>query len=192
MARTGYAHQFSDPEVASKARATKAANREAAIRAGADPAAATREANREKRYAKFVASEVEPLFSLEDFKQLSAEEQYSEKFTWKCKKCGLEFTSPVDQNFSSRNGQPARCPACHPKMAGGSEAERELTAFIASLAPDAVHRDRSTIAPLELDVYVPSKKIAFEYDGLFWHSAGNEKSHKQKLAKTEACEKAGI
>lgn len=77
-------------------------------------------------------------------------------------------------------------------MSGDSEAEREIAAFVSSLSPDTVRRDRSTIAPLELDVYVPSKKIAFEYDGLFWHSAGNEKSHKQKLLKTEACEKAGI
>lgn len=83
-ARTGYRHQFADPEVATKARATKAANREAAIQAGVDPAAAIREANREKRYAKFAASEVKPLFPLEDFKKLSAEDQRSTQFAWKC------------------------------------------------------------------------------------------------------------
>lgn len=61
-----------------------------------------------------------------------------------------------------------------------------------SIAPGVIVHDRTVVSPQELDICVPSKRLAFEYDGLFWHSAANEKSFKQKLAKTEACEKAGI
>ena len=30
--------------------------------------------------------------------------------------------------------------------------------------------NRDIISPNELDIYVPSRNIAFEYDGLYWHS----------------------
>lgn len=63
--RTGYRRWFADPAVASKAEATKTANRQAAVQAGIDPTAAVREANRVKRYAKFEASGIKPLFTLD-------------------------------------------------------------------------------------------------------------------------------
>lgn len=44
----------------------------------------------------------------------------------------------------------------------------------------------------ELDVYVPGRKLAFEYDGLYWHSEEAGRGRGYHLAKTEACEKAGI
>ena len=50
---------------------------------------------------------------------------------------------------------------------------------------------RDVISPLELDIYVPGKKLAIEFDGLYWHCVG-KKDRKYHLAKTEMCEKAGI
>lgn len=43
----------------------------------------------------------------------------------------------------------------------------------------------------ELDIYVPSKKLAIEYNGVFWHSVKN-KDKNCHLRKTEACEALGI
>ena len=40
----------------------------------------------------------------------------------------------------------------------------------------------------ELDIYIPSKKIAIEYDGSFWH----ENKTKKDLEKNQKCKKDGI
>lgn len=47
------------------------------------------------------------------------------------------------------------------------------------------------IAPKELDIYVPSKNVAFEMNGLYQHSDIFKKRRYHAL-KTRSCEKAGI
>lgn len=59
------------------------------------------------------------------------------------------------------------CPACGCHESAG---ETELFDWVRSLCPDAVARSRSIIGPAELDVYVPSARIAIEYNGMYWHS----------------------
>jgi hypothetical protein len=49
----------------------------------------------------------------------------------------------------------------------------------------------SIISPNQLDIYIPSKKLAIEFNGLYWHN----ELHVDKnyhLNKTELCEKLGI
>ena len=70
-------------------------------------------------------------------------------------------------------------------------AQSEIYDFVRSLAPDAVLSDRTVIAPKELDVYVPSRKFAVEYDGLYWHS-GPRAVPKRTVDKQRACDAAGI
>jgi hypothetical protein len=53
------------------------------------------------------------------------------------------------------------------------------------LMKETRYNDRKAIKPLELDVYVPELKIAFEYDGKFWHKEKNTK-------KLKMCIKNGI
>lgn len=50
---------------------------------------------------------------------------------------------------------------------------------------------RNIIPPLELDIYVPKFKIAFEINGCRWHSA-NEKSSKYHMDKWKMCDHKGI
>ena len=64
--------------------------------------------------------------------------------------------------------------------------------------------DRSIIAPKELDIYIPSKQVAIEYDGLMYHSFGKSKNpifnnvdfekenRKYHLMKSISCELKGI
>lgn len=86
------------------------------------------------------------------------------------------------------------CFHCHPKSSVG---EQEVYEFVKSLAPDAVSGDRTVIGPRELDVWVPSRKLGIEYDGLYWHSApvvkgrGGDPVHEAKF-KLAACNSAGI
>lgn len=48
---------------------------------------------------------------------------------------------------------------------------------------------RNIINPYELDIYIPSKKIAIECNGLFWHSRKDMKYHMNKF---KMCKEKGI
>ena len=48
---------------------------------------------------------------------------------------------------------------------------------------------RDIIAPYELDIYIPSKKIAIECNGLYWHSSKDKKYHSNKY---NLCAQQGI
>lgn len=171
-AKTGYSHQFENPEVVARARRTVDKKK----KAGVDVYGKRRLGNRARRYAEFAkCREIRPMFAEADFTRLDARLQYLVPLKWKCLKCGNEFEALLDQNWSSRMHMPARCPICHPldTSAGTSEAEREFAAFCGACA-EIVENDRSVIAPFELDVFIPSKKLAFEFDGLYWHCDGNK------------------
>ena len=51
---------------------------------------------------------------------------------------------------------------------------------------------RKIIPPYELDIFVPEKNLAIEYDGILWHSEKYIKDTNYHLNKTESCEKMGI
>ena len=71
--------------------------------------------------------------------------------------------------------------------------EKEIVEFLKSLNLIIVENDRSLI-DFELDIYIPSKKIAIEYNGLYWHSSPivNTKIINKHLIKTIKCEQLGI
>jgi very-short-patch-repair endonuclease len=52
---------------------------------------------------------------------------------------------------------------------------------------------KNIIPPLELDIYIPSKNLAIEVNGIYWHSelAGGKDRH-YHLNKTQRCEEQGI
>ena len=70
-----------------------------------------------------------------------------------------------------------------------SAGENEIRDFIESLGFKTRH-DRKEIGR-ELDVYVESKSLAIEYDGMYWH-LDKFISRTSHLEKTEMCEEAGI
>jgi very-short-patch-repair endonuclease len=51
---------------------------------------------------------------------------------------------------------------------------------------------RNIISPLELDIWIPSRNLAVEVNGIYWHSELNGKDKKYHITKTEECEKKGI
>lgn len=68
-----------------------------------------------------------------------------------------------------------------------SNVQQEIFDFINM--PDAIQNTRSIIKPYELDIYIPSLKLAIESDGIYWHSKVDSKYH---LMKTKMCEEKGI
>ena len=75
---------------------------------------------------------------------------------------------------------------------GTSRGEREIASFIQSIYQgEVILGDRKVLSGKELDIYIPEKKIAIEFDGLYWHSS-RYKSSRYHLEKTRLCENAGL
>jgi ribosomal protein L34E len=82
----------------------------------------------------------------------------------KCKKHGRFFIDP----YSHLKG--AGCPICYNENSK-SKQEESLYQFIKEIYNGKINKnDRKTINPLEIDIVLPDVGIAFEYDGLYWHS----------------------
>lgn len=94
--------------------------------------------------------------------------------------------------MSSRFGIPARCMICRPRNFGVSGAEKDFVEFLKGFGFSLLEHDRSVIGPYELDAYIPEKKLAFEFDGMFWHSEQAGKDRNYHLEKTRLCNESGI
>ena len=72
--------------------------------------------------------------------------------------------------------------------------QKELVTYIKNeLHLDLIENDRKILNGLELDIFIPSKNIAIEYNGLYWHSeVGGNKNKTYHLNKLNECEKMGI
>ena len=67
-----------------------------------------------------------------------------------------------------------------------------LLEFIRSnYAGEIIENSTHIIHPCELDIFLPELKIAFEYNGLYWHS-DIYKENDYHLNKRKKCEKLGI
>ena len=78
----------------------------------------------------------------------------------------------------------AGCPRC---VSHVSKAEDAIYNWIKEFAPDAVQSDRTQIKPLELDIWIPSKNIAIEYHGLYWHTDDRRSdAHRKKYVQCAA------
>lgn len=102
------------------------------------------------------------------------------KFKWK-HECGHVFEQDASKGFLK-----PMCPACRETF-GGSRQQRDIYDFIKSVLPNEViiQNDRTTIYPLELDIFIPAKKLAIEFHGLYWHSYARKESKQEKFAHFE-------
>lgn len=180
--KTGYSHQFANPDV--RKHITRDYSQQII-------------ANRTKRYNSFLTNnEVLPNFSLDEFVKLDNVAQYTTLLSWHCNKCGKDFSSHLNQNYLTREGKPARCLSCYPIdiNLGTSQAEKEIIKFVKSIIYcEVLENARNIISPYELDIYIPERKLAIEFDGLYLHSEdiGNKNAY-YHLTKTNMCEEQGI
>ena len=111
------------------------------------------------------------------------------KYEFRCISCNNIFIDTLC------DGKMPSCNICYPINCGQSNAENQIYEYIKSLIPgeEIIRRDKSILNNMELDIYIPHKKIAFEYNGLYWHSEINGKKDKNyHLEKTLGCENKGI
>ena len=127
-------------------------------------------------------AEYEPMFTFDEF---VANKSLTYEFVWRCKNCQEVFSSSWRDGHISK-----RCPKCKPKPYMVSQTG--IYDFIKSIYyGKIITNTKSIISPLELDIYLPDLKIAFEFDGLYWHN-DFRKPDGYHLYKTEECAKKGI
>ena len=93
-----------------------------------------------------------------------------------------EFWQTPDKHLHG-NG----CPKCTYPY---SKAENEIAEYIKGAIGEEniIVHDRTILKGKEIDIFIPSKKVAIEYNGLYWH----DKDKNYHLKKTEDCNALGI
>ena len=85
------------------------------------------------------------------------------------------------------------CTICNPINSSKSGLELQLLDFIKENYNDEIQTNKRTTLDneFELDIYLPKLKLAFEFNGIWWHNELH-KENNYHLKKTELCEKKGI
>ena len=126
-----------------------------------------------------------PLCSKDDFHGV----RNNEKYLWKCLTCNYEF---IDSSI----GHHPKCPSCFPNCSARGELEDEVYQWIKSILPteNIIINDRNIIPPFELDIYIPNRSIAIEFNELYWHGEARTGSRDKSyhLRKTNWCKSKGI
>jgi len=77
-----------------------------------------------------------------------------------------------------------------------SSDEKEICDFIKSFYNETIITNTtSVIGPKEIDIYLPEKNLAVEFDGIYWHSFDQIESKQERmkhLSKTIGCQDKGI
>ena len=103
----------------------------------------------------------------------------SKKVWWQCSK-GHEWESTISNRSLGRG-----CPICSSEQKT-SFPEYAIEFYLKKYGLNTIHSYKDN--GYELDIYIPSKKIAIEYDGYYWH----KNKTAQDINKNLKCEKDGI
>ena len=103
----------------------------------------------------------------------------NKKVWWVCKK-GHEWQSTINNRTSGRG-----CPICSSEQ-NTSFPEYALFFYLQKYGLHPIHSYKNQ--GYELDIYIPSKKVAIEYDGHVWHKSKTNVD----LEKNRKCENDGI
>jgi hypothetical protein len=95
-----------------------------------------------------------------------------------------EFEQTPNNHLSKKN----KCPKCALKY---NLSQDSVNNYLKSLNIDTELNNRLILNGKELDIYIPSRNLAIEYNGLYWHSEEYISSN-YHLNKTIECEKQGI
>lgn len=123
--------------------------------------------------------------TFENWTVLSLAEATTKGTYWNCIcKCSPDKIHKVHA-YGLVSGRSTSC-GC---LSSFSKEEQAIADFIASKGFAVERNTRKIIAPKELDIYVPEKRFAIEYNGIYWHKNKPSTYH---LDKTEQCNKNKI
>ena len=124
-----------------------------------------------------------PQFTVEEYQGVSAQD-----YIFQCKRCGTVKSYSID------NGKYPLCPSCDNNNC--STFQSEIYEYIKSIIGNTVDiklNDRTILSPKELDIVIPSMKIAIECDSILWHSElFGHKNKTYHIYKTSMCESKGF
>lgn len=103
----------------------------------------------------------------------------------------VKVICPKHGEFSQRAVDHLSGCGCSKCGSNSSKFENEVYEFVHQLCNDAVEHDRQILDNMEIDVFVPSKSIGIECDGLFWHSEVKKKNT-YHMMKTKKCSEKGV
>ena len=102
-----------------------------------------------------------------------------QKVWWICP-IGHEYQATIS---SRKNG--TNCPICASRNTT-SFPEQAIFFYVKQIFPDAINKYNEIFdTSMELDIYIPTLKIAIEYDGAAWHN--KEEHYKRELKKYNLC-----
>lgn len=108
------------------------------------------------------------------------------EYSYKCLSCGTIFQS---KEIYPRK---IHCPKCIEEYAV-SYVEKDLVDFVKSVYQgEIIENTRKVITPFELDVYIPEKKLAIEFNGDYWHSENVLSDKNYHRNKTMMCNEQNI
>ena len=124
---------------------------------------------------------VQPLFTKEEYSGTQQEDHL-----WKCCKCNTEFKAQYNILISKK------CPICYPRT--DEIKQQKIENFLKDILKlDIQINKRTLIPPYELDIFIPSKNVAIEFNGLYWHGElGGNKDKQYHLNKTKKCQEKNI
>lgn len=95
-----------------------------------------------------------------------------------------DFSQKLQTHIDSKAG----CPKCCNIV---SKAEQSIADRLTSEGFTVIQSDRSILGKFELDIVIPDKKIAIEFNGMYWHSEDNGKDKNYHKNKTQMANEAG-
>jgi hypothetical protein len=110
-------------------------------------------------------------------------------FCNKCKNTSSFSTSFFNKKLSIGENP---CLSCNPPLKSESSGEIELYNYIKEIYPGKIEKNnRKILNGKELDIFLPEKKIAIEFNGIYYHSE-IFKTKEQVLEKKILCHQLGI
>lgn len=111
----------------------------------------------------------------------------SKKAYWLCPDNHMYYSLISNRTSKARKG----CPHCSNYT---SKAQREINQYIQDILPEGteVITTRKALDGKEIDIYVPSLKVGFEYNGTYFHSSAVQTISRREAEKTRIAREKGI
>ncbi len=164
LARYGYEHSASSPTVKARVVATNEK------KYGAPVPFANNNGQQKSKNSTIALGRKKSFATLKTLEEqtgiaiVSTEEDFilTGEFDARCSHCNHNWrTTPMNKNKFFV------CPECNVKV---SRVHRMVTTYLDELGIQYTINDRLLINPYELDIVIPSQKIAIEINGNYWHS----------------------
>ena len=108
------------------------------------------------------------------------------KAWWVCDK-GHEWQAEI----RDRTGKKSGCPYCASRRYV-SKAEKEIANILINSGVEIITSDKNILKGKEIDIFIPSKMIAIEFNGIYWHTESNGKDKYYHYNKYIECKNNNI